>query len=166
MAAQEPEPHVLVSWSQYVAAVRGSVSDRYARFYAPLALGMLALAFAPLFDRVVVLDASGAERYRADYGTVFEMAGRPGGGPAQIGVVLLAALVACLTVAAFRVRGPVLPGASAALAAVVALMLITKPGTGSPAPHLTGFGAAGLALALCAVVLGVAHAVHMALLPK
>ncbi|GAA2342905.1 hypothetical protein [Dactylosporangium salmoneum] len=164
MSTPEQQPHVLVEWSQYLAVVRGSVSDRYARFYAPLAIGSAALAFLPLFDDVVVHDGEGKLEYTTRYGTVFDMAGRHGGGPAVIGVLLLGALVAALTYAAFRARTAVVPGVIAACAGLIALMLVTKPGTGTPTPHLSDGGVAGLVLALCALALGVVHAVQLSML--
>ncbi|HTJ37042.1 MAG TPA: hypothetical protein VL738_27770 [Dactylosporangium sp.] len=140
-----------------------TLSQRYARFYAPLALLTFALAFAPLFDDVVEYDARGQVEMRAHYGTVFDMANTGGGGAAVIGIVLLFSLVGCLAAVAFGARGPALPGTCAGLAALIALMLITKPGTGTPTPHLSGFGAVGLALAVATVVIGGTHAVHLAL---
>jgi hypothetical protein len=147
------EPHVLVPWSEYLAAIRGSVSDRYARFYAPLALVLFGLSFAPVFDA-------------DDYGTIFDMAGRRGGEPAVIGLLLMVGLVAGLTLAAFRTPGIALLVLNAALAALIAVMLIAKPGTGDPTPDLSGFGTTGVALAIAAVLLSIAHAIHLALLPE
>ncbi|MER7278857.1 hypothetical protein ABT369_30910 [Dactylosporangium sp. NPDC000244] len=166
MSAPEQQPHVLVEWAQYVAVVRGSMSDRYARFYAPLAIGSAALAFLPLFEDVVVRDAEGNVELTTRYGTVFDMAGRPGGGPAVIGVLLLGVLVAALTYAAFRARTALVPGVIAACAGLIALMLATKPGTGTPTPDLTDGGVAGLVLALCAAALGIAHAIPLSMLKR
>lgn len=136
----------------------GRVSERYARFYAPLALGSVVIAFLPLFNDVEV-----GEDGRTTYGTVFDMAARPGGGPAVIGVALLVALVGLLVVATFRVRGPGIPGLIALVATLIAVMLIAKPGTGSPTPDLSDGGRAGLALAVCAIVVGLVHAIQLAL---
>jgi hypothetical protein len=164
MAAPEPArvdqpPHVLVEWPEHLAVVRSSISDRYARFYAPLAIGSVTLAFLPLFKDVVVVSGTGT--MSAKYGSVFDMAGRSGGGPAVIGLLLLAGLVAALIVAVFRVPSAVLPAVIAGLAALIVLMLLTKPGTGDPTPDLTDGGLAGLVLAVCTTLLGVTHAVHL-----
>ena len=51
----------------------------------------------------------------------------------------------------------------AGLAAVLALMLVVKPGTGTPVPDLTPFGHAAMGLSLLTLVLGVAHAVRIRL---
>jgi hypothetical protein len=158
-ARPDQPPHVLVAWSEYVAVVRGSISDRYARFYAPMAIGSIMIAFLPLFEDVVVVEEWGTRS--TEYGSVFDMAGRPGGGPAVIGVFLLAGLVAALALAVFRVRSAVLPGMIAGLSALIVLMLLTKPGTGDPTPDLTGSGLAGLVLAVCATLLGITHAIHL-----
>ncbi|MGI5227424.1 hypothetical protein [Actinoallomurus sp. CA-142502] len=139
--------------------------DRYVRFYPTLALGSLALAFLPLFDDVTV--DTGPVTIRQTYGTVFDMAGRPGGGPAVIGVLLLFGLVAMLAVAAFASpRSAGLPSAIAVVAALIALLLITKPATDTPKPHLSDGGTAGLVLVICATVLGAAHAVHLTVLAR
>jgi hypothetical protein len=155
-ARPDQPPLVMVEWSEYVAVVRGSISDRYARFYAPLAIGSVTIAFLPLFEDVVVVEEWGTRS--TEYGSVFDMAGRSGGEPAVIGMFLLAGLVAALALAVFRVRSAVLPGMIAGLAA---LMLLTKPGTGDPTPDLTGSGLAGLVLAFCATLTGITHAGHL-----
>ena len=159
MATPEQQPHVL-------AGVRSGVSDRYARFYAPLAIGSTAVAFLPLFDDVVVRDGDGKVEHTTRYGTVFDMAGRSGGEPAVFGLLLLGVLVAALTYASFRARGALVPVMIAACAGLIALMLVTKPGTGTPTPPLSDAGVAGLVLALCALALGVAHAVHLSMLHR
>ncbi|GAA4501022.1 hypothetical protein GCM10023191_050360 [Actinoallomurus oryzae] len=142
-----------------------AVADRYARFYPVMALGALALAFLPLFDDVTFND--GAATVRDTYGTVFDMARRPGGGPAVIGMALLFGLVAMLAVATFAPpRSAGLPSAIAVVAALIVLLLITKPGTDTPKPHLSDGGTVGLVLVICATVLGAAHAVHLTVLAR
>jgi hypothetical protein len=145
-------------------ATRGVISDRYARFYAPLAIGSVVLAFLPLFDDVDITD-NGTSMH-SSYGTVFDMAGRRGGGPAMLGLLLLAVLVVLLSIAAFRARSTVLPISLAVVAALIALMLITKPGTGVPTPNLTQAGLAGLVLTICAGTIGVAHAIHLSVVGR
>lgn len=44
---------------------------------------------------------------------------------------------------------------------LIAVMLITKPGTGSDHPGLTSFGNAGLALTLCGLGLTIGHLVQL-----
>ncbi len=142
---------------EYVS--REAVSDRYARFYAPLAIGSVVLAFLPLFEDVVVV-GDGWSRH-SSYGSVFDMAGRAGGGPAVLGLLLLAGMVVLLVIASFRVRSAVVPSLLVLDAALIAVMLATKPGTGEPKPPLTDGGVAGLVLAGCVAVLGAAHAIHL-----
>jgi len=138
----------------------GGATGRYALFYAPLALAVLALAFLPLFKDVVQrLDGT---VLRTSYGTAFNMAGQPAGGAAVIGLIFLGGLVACLVAAVVRPpRSASLPIAIAALAALIALLLITKPDTGSPKPDLTDSGTAGLVLIIATVLLGITHAVQL-----
>ncbi len=166
----EPEPrqpdqamlrHIMRQLPEGNSAAREWISERYARFYAPLALGSVVIAFLPLFNDVEV--GNGSSTMRTSYGTVFDMAARPGGGPAVVGMMLLAALVGLLCVGAFRVRRVGLPVAVAVVAALIAVMLIAKPGTGTPTPDLSVGGRAGLAIAICAIVVALAHAIHLAL---
>jgi hypothetical protein len=137
------------------ALERAARFSAYARFYGPMAVLALALSFMPLFDDVVEGDV------RMTYGSLWEMAGRPGGGPAVLGVLLLLALVGLLAIAAFGRCRPGLLIATAADAALIVLMLLAKPGTGTPAPSLSGSGQAGLVIALCAMALTITHAVHL-----
>lgn len=139
---------------------RDRISDRYARFYAPLAVGSVLLAFLPLFDDVD--STNGDVSFHESFGTVFQMAGSPGGSPAVLGLILLAVLVTLLSVATFRARSAALPACAAVVAALIALMLITKPATGDPTPSLSDSGTAGLVLTICVVVIGFAHAIHLA----
>jgi uncharacterized membrane protein (DUF4010 family) len=88
------------------------------------------------------------------------------GGPAIVAVCVVGALVACLVVAAFRVRSPKLPGVIAALALLLAVLVGERPGLGEFEPALGGFGVAALLLAVGTALLGVAHAVHVAGLNK
>ena len=140
-------------------ARRAAISDKYARFYAPLAIGSLVLAFLPLLQEVV--EEEDGTTTITSYGTIFDMAGRPGGGAAVIGILLLGALVLLLAIAAVRAPSAWLPVAIAGVAALIALMLITKPGTGTPTPELTDSGSAGLGLMFFCVALGLIHAIHL-----
>jgi hypothetical protein len=146
------------------SAERDIISDRYARFYAPLAIGSVVLAFLPIFNDVDITYESSS--LHISYGTVFDMASRPAGGPAALGLVLLAVLVTLLSIAAFRVRSAVLPLSLAVVAALIALMLITKPGTGKPTPSLSDSGVAGLVLTICVSVIGIAQAIHLTVVGK
>jgi hypothetical protein len=120
---------------------------------------MLPLVFLPLFEDVTVDDVT--ERY----GTLFDMASTPAGAPAVIGIMLFAALLALLLVsAAVRGRFPALPVSIVAVAAVMIIMLITKPHTDNP--PLSHSGLAGLVLVVCTAVLATVHAIHLAALRR
>ncbi|MFI5906757.1 hypothetical protein [Dactylosporangium sp. NPDC051541] len=85
----------------------------------------------------------------------------------MLGLILLGGLVAVLVVLAMRRGdGPWLPLTSVVLELLVVLMLLTKPGTGSPAPDLTVFGRMGLALLGCGVLIGVWHLLHQLVLAR
>lgn len=132
------------------------IGDRYARFYPPLAVVLPLLSAFPPFHDV---------RFHglvARYGTLYAMAGRNGGGPAQFGLMLLFALVALLVVATFVPNSGNLPIAITCLAALAVVMLVAKPGTGTPTPSLSATGATGLGLVIATALLGAAHAIHVA----
>jgi hypothetical protein len=97
---------------------------------------------------------------------VFDMAARPGGGPAVLGIMLFAVLAVLLVAGALRDGSVALPIGIAIFAALVALMLITKPGTGTPTPALSDAGTAGLALVVCTALLAVVHAIHLSVLHR
>lgn len=137
----------------------GARSDAYGRFYAPIAVVTLALSFMPLFEDVVVKDESGS--ITSTYGSLLDMAGRDGGGPAALGLMLFVAFAALLSIAAVRVKNPPLPASIAVIAGLMLLMLITKPGTGDPTPDLTGSGVAGGVLMFITIVIAGTHAVHI-----
>jgi hypothetical protein len=70
--------------------------------------------------------------------------------------------VALLIVARLRVRSRAVPVGLVVLAALLVVMLITKPGTGDPRPELRGAGNAGLVLGAWVVILGIVDTVHLA----
>jgi hypothetical protein len=119
----------------------------YARLYAPLAVVSVVISFQPILP--------------PEYGTLWEMAGREGGGPAVIGALLMGGMIALLAYASFRpATKAAVPTAIAVLAGLIVVMLLTKPGTASPAPSLTSFGDAALAVACCTLALAVSHVVR------
>lgn len=131
---------------------------RFGRFYAPAALALVALSFCPMFDDVV--EHEGAVTTRATYGTLWDMASTPGGGPAWLGIMLMFGLVGLLIAATLRAR----PGRAASvtiacLSALITLMLATKPGTGDPTPSLTPYASAGLALVVAIGLLAIVHTI-------
>ena len=48
-----------------------------------------------------------------------------------------------------------------ALASLLIVMLITKPGTGRPTPELSGAGQAGLLLGVWIIAVAIVHMVHL-----
>ncbi len=125
------------------------MNEGYARLYAPLAVVAMVLSFQP------ILPAD-------EYGTVWEMAGRGSGNPAAIGAVLMGGLIALLGYASFRPQVTVwIPVAIAVLSGLIAVMLLTRPGTGSPRPGLTSFGDAALAVAICTCALAVSQLIRL-----
>jgi hypothetical protein len=124
------------------------LSAQYGRFYPPLGVGLLTLAWLPPLDQ--------------PYGTLLTMAAQPNGGPAVLGVLLLAGLLTCLATAAVRGHTAALPATIAVMAAALVTLLITKPNTATPTPGLSDTGTAGLALLLTTTILSATHAVHVA----
>jgi hypothetical protein len=140
-------------------ALLGAVSERYARFYAPLAVVLMALVFFPPFEDV---QQGSIGEVTVTYGSLFDMARRHNGDPAVFGLIIIAALVVCLAVAVLRPpRHRHLPLVIAGLSGLAALMLLAKPGTGSPAPDLSSAGRAGVLLLFGTVACAVAHMVHL-----
>ncbi|MFK4087341.1 hypothetical protein ACI2LF_24755 [Kribbella sp. NPDC020789] len=118
------------------------MNEGYARWYAPLAVACVVLSFQPLLPA-------------DEYGTLWEMAGRGSGNPAAMGAVLMTVLILLLGYASFRPAvSRWVPAAIAVLSGVIAVMLLTRPGTGADRPELTSFGDAAVAVAICACVLG------------
>lgn len=126
------------------------IGEGYARLYGPLAVVTFVITFLPILPE--------------GYGTLWQMASRDDGGPAVLAIVLVYALIGCLMRMTLRpVQTGGWPIAIAVLAGVLVLMLILKPGTGTPVPDLTPFGHAAMGLALLTLALGVAHAVQLRL---
>jgi hypothetical protein len=126
----------------------------YARLYAGLAPQCLVMSVLPPFTVVRVGNRI------SEYGTVWEMAGRAGAG--LLAAVLLFGLVACLATGAFHPRSSTPPAGVAVCAAVVAVMLLTRTGTGSPKPELTAAGILGIVVALGTAALAIGHLWHLA----
>ncbi|WP_215547554.1 hypothetical protein [Amycolatopsis sp. CA-230715] len=140
------------------------IATGYGRFYAPIAVCLFAFLFFPLYDTVVVRE-EGVE-FTSTYGTVFDMATNSGGAPAMIGILLLAALLAMLAVAAVRGAVPPLLVTMAVVSTLMAVLVLTKVGTGTPAPPITDAGKAGVALLIATAVLTAVHAVHFSALRR
>lgn len=131
------------------------VETGFARLYGPLATVCVVLSFLPLYEDVRVVEEWGERR--TTYGSLWYMAGRDGGGPAVIGVILLAVLVMLLLVATFRQATVVLASWMAVVAALIATMILLRPGTGDPSPSMADPGVAAVAIACCVAVLSLAH---------
>jgi hypothetical protein len=139
-----------------IEAAHAEVSGWYARFYAPLAIASVVLVFLPPFQVSTMGDEG---ELTVSYGTLFDMARTPGGGPAWVALMLSFAVALMLAVAALRpVHGPTLPGWIAGLGGVIMLMLLTRPATNHP--PLSDAGRADMAIAVCVVLVALAHTCH------
>lgn len=124
------------------------VATAYARLYGPIAVVAVVIAFQPILD--------------GDYGSLWETAGRPAGGPAAFGLFLMFGLVGCLGWATLKpAHTTALPVAISIIATLIVLMLITRPGTGSTKASLSYHGNAALAIGVVTIALGVAHAIQV-----
>jgi hypothetical protein len=133
------------------------LAERFARFYAPLAIASAVVPVLRMFE-----DTTDGDGMTAHWGSLIDMAGRSGGDPARFGILLVGVLIALLIAASFRVRSAGLPIGIASVAAVMLIMLILKPGTGDLHPALADGGRAGLMLAVFTLVLAVVHAARLA----
>jgi hypothetical protein len=148
------------SWAHRPLALEyARISEWYARFYAPLAVVSAVIAVMPIFNTPVTVDGHTVLIDR--YGNLFDMASRSGGDPAVLGLLLLAAMLVLLIVACVRVRSRAVPIGLVVLAGLLIVMLVTRPGTGSPRPELSGAGDAGLVLGIWIMVLAAVHTVHL-----
>ncbi|MGH3646541.1 MAG: hypothetical protein ACRDTM_05130 [Micromonosporaceae bacterium] len=133
-----------------------TLSDRFGRFYAPLAVLSVALAFMPILETVHV-----REGFTVEFGTLWEMAARRGGGAAIMALLLVTALISLLVVASVRVRHAGLPASIVGAAALLLLMLWLKPGTGAYDPDLAPAGVAGVLVAVATIVIAAVHIVQL-----
>jgi hypothetical protein len=134
----------------------------YARCY-PVLAGLLAvLSFFPILGDVVEKADYGQSRYT--FGSLWAMASRDSSSDvAAMGAFVLVVLLCLLVLATFRPP----PGATglgatiAGVAALLAVLLVTKPDTGDLDPPLTGAGKASVAILILTAVLGAAHESHL-----
>ncbi|MGH3716129.1 MAG: hypothetical protein ACRDT4_22100 [Micromonosporaceae bacterium] len=129
-------------------------------FYGVVAALSLGLVFLPIFSDVTV-DLGEGSHYTRSFGTLWDMAGRPAGGPAVLGIGLMGLLIVLLVMASMKPRRPGHLVAIAATAGSALLMLLLKPNTGSPPPDLTGSATLGAVLLAATVVLSVVHATQL-----
>lgn len=140
----------------------------YGRAYLLLTGGMVTLVCCvPLFQRQVY---DGYGGYAIQSPTVWGIMAGEQGAPGllvavvAVGLVLVAGLAALLVFAALRApRTPWRPAGTAALATVIALVLVLKPGAGDYGIVLDPAGRVLLVLSLCTAVAALAHAIHLAL---
>lgn len=133
-----------------------AISDAYGRFYAPLAAMALFVSTMPLYESMQV-----TEGVTRTFDSTWAMAGNPNGGPAVLGLIFLISLLTAACFAAVRTKSAALPVSIAVLASIIVLMIVLKPGTGTPKPDLTDVAIAGVVFSLAMVGLSVAHAVHL-----
>ncbi|WP_166352797.1 hypothetical protein [Phytoactinopolyspora limicola] len=132
----------------------------YARLYGPLAVLAAMLSFMPIFDDVVIEYDNGSE-LRRWFGSLWDMAGRAGGDPATLGILLVLIFTTLLVAATFRPTTVGLPVSVVVVAIPMVIMLVTRPGTGTPKPDLSAHGMAGMTIVILAVVIAVAQAAHV-----
>jgi len=125
---------------------------------------MVVLMFFPLYDPVVVNKDYG--NFTSVYGTVFDMASNLPGGPAAIGLLLLVGLVIMLVVAAIRSAGIALLVGMGIVSALMAILVIARPATGTPTPSISYAGAAGVTLMIVTAALAAAQITQLTLLQK
>jgi hypothetical protein len=130
---------------------------RYGRLYAALAPLCLCLSFLPPF----AVGGTGVNATVESFGTVWDMAGTPGGGPARAAVLLVVILFGGLLAVAVWPDLPPLPVINAICAVTIGALLWTRPATGDPPPHLSPAGQAQLAVAAGVVVVSVIHLTHL-----
>ena len=136
---------------------RNTTLSRYGWFYMPTGVLMIVLSFLPLYEDVQVTEdyvRTWSQWSLWDYVLLNRFP------PAVLGLLLLGAFVVLSFVATFAPHDFAWPACLAFVAALLALMLIAKPGTGSPPPELAPTSKGGLALILGCFGLGVAHAIH------
>jgi hypothetical protein len=131
------------------------------KFYGPLTVLVVVWSFLPLYDTVSYTTDLGSN-LTYEYGTLWQMAGNGNGSVASLGLALLAALTVLLAIATLGTSRIAIPSTIAVLGAMMMLMLLTKPATGSHPPELTDTGAGAVALAGCAVVVALAHVAQLA----
>lgn len=132
------------------------------KFYGPLAVLVVVWSFLPLYDTVSYTTDLGSN-FTFEYGTLWQMVGNGNGSVASIGLALTAALAVLLTIATLGTSRVAIPGTIAALGALMMLMLLTKPATGSHPPELADTGAGAVALAGCVVAVALAHVAMLAM---
>lgn len=138
----------------------GPVVERFARYgllcaaLAPLCLG---LSFLPPF----AVGGTGINATVESFGSVWDMAGTPGGGPARAAVVLVVILFGGLLAITVWPDMPPLPVINAICAVTIGALLWTRPATGEPPPSLSPAGQAQLAVAVGVVVVSVIHLTHL-----
>ncbi|AYY11367.1 hypothetical protein EF847_00160 [Actinobacteria bacterium YIM 96077] len=160
-----PEPDEAAQTTEHRIAVledelrKQKTFGGYARLYAPLAALSATLSFTPILNDVVVEHGGGTESRRT-FGTLWDMAGRSGGDPAALGIMLVGIFTALLVAATWRPTTLGLPVGIVVAGVPILLMLIVRPSTGSPTPDLSPYGVVGVVVIVSACLLAVVQAAH------
>lgn len=125
----------------------------FARFYGPLALLLVALAFAPLYARVAVNDYG--VRMTWPEVTLWSLSAPV----ANIGGLILAVLIGLLVTATFRTLPQGVLITMAVLAFGLGLALACRLGRATDVAVLAATGRIGLALLFCTALLATIHAI-------
>lgn len=131
--------------------------DGYRRFYAPAAVLVFCLSFAELFGERI------DDNRTTQFGNLWQIAAAPNGGPAILGIMLLAALVALLARCAIRSsQSSGWPSMIAVLSGLSLIILYVRPGTGPTRPDLADGGAMLTALGWLLLIMSIVHVIHLA----
>ncbi len=136
---------------------RRSASMAYARFYAPLAIAVVALTYVPLYpDTVDPVDGT-----TTSFGTFWDILGSFSGGLVALSVLLLAALVVLLVIGAFAPASPLAPVLTVLAGGGLLAIVVGRPFQGVPRPAIGTGGRIAVAVGVVIVVVAVVHAIHL-----
>jgi hypothetical protein len=128
----------------------------FAIAYIPLAIAAAVFSFLPLYQDVTVSFDDGTSLVD-EYGSAWDMASRPAGGPAVFGLILLFAFAGLSLLAIWKPMARGIPRTLMGLSVAILLLVVLRPGTGSPKPALAGTAYSGVALCIMAVVVAAVH---------
>ncbi|HLS14837.1 MAG TPA: hypothetical protein VK095_10020 [Beutenbergiaceae bacterium] len=130
---------------------------RYAVLYGPLTIAAIVLSFFEVFEPIQ------RDHYTGYFGSLWEIAARPAGEPARLGLLFGAITIVLIWVSVIpKLRTAVIPAIVAAIAASCTLLLIIRPATGDPKPDLTPSGTALLVIAISVTAVAVVQCVDYA----
>lgn len=130
---------------------------KYAIIYVPLGIAAIVLSAYEVFQPVE------REHSVGHFGSLWDIAARPAGGPARVGLMFGGIAIVLMWISVIpRIRTAVLPVLIAIIGASCAILLITRPATGTPRPELTTSGTLLLLIAAAITVTASAQAMDYA----